>query len=165
MSGEHSFVDDDNGGDSDDGDDDDNGDNGGGGARSVARVAFIEGVANRQLNTALDVERCGEIEHGQTSLLFSEAGARSTTHFDTGPYSCISFHLIGGGGPHLLRSPHRQLHPRNVKRGSMEVVRSYAFVVLSDTCELIEVGPAPKWGILRRCQLVGEIDDVLPLCT
>jgi len=78
---------------------------------SSARVAFVEGVANRQLNSALPVELCGgenNIVHGQTSLLFSEGGALTTMHFDTGPYSCISFHLIAGGGPHLLRPPPRQ---------------------------------------------------------
>lgn len=65
-----------------------------------ARAVFFEGFQSKQLATALDVERCGgqrgqgeAIRHGCTSLLMQERGAVTQLHFDTGPYSAISFHL------------------------------------------------------------------------
>jgi hypothetical protein len=73
-----------------------------------ARAVFFEGFQSKQLATALDVERCGGhrgqgevIRHGCTSLLMQERGAVTQLHFDTGPYSAISFHLCqdeGAGG-------------------------------------------------------------------
>ena len=62
-----------------------------------ARAVFFEGFQSKLLATALDVERCGgqgeAIRHGCTSLLMQERGAVTQLHFDTGPYSAISFHL------------------------------------------------------------------------
>lgn len=63
-----------------------------------ARAVFFEGFQSKQLATALDVERCGggnggSIRHGCTSLLIQERGSVTQLHFDTGPYSAISFHI------------------------------------------------------------------------
>ena len=81
-----------------------------------ARAVFFEGFQSKQLATALDVEQCGRrrldttaggagggrggggggvvdtLRHGCTSLLVQERGAVTQLHFDTGPYSAISFH-------------------------------------------------------------------------
>ena len=73
------------------------GSDGSNGTSGPARAVFFEGFQCKKLATALDVERCGrhkgELRHGCTSLLVQEKGAVTQLHFDTGPYSAISFHL------------------------------------------------------------------------
>lgn len=130
------------------------------------RIAFFEGFCHRQLATAIDAERCGGI-HGETSLLLSEAGAKTHTHFDTGPYSAITFHLIANTDhqPTVL-TRQSKVSPRVMENtGTPSDTQNYAFyefVVITESCVLVEIGP--DWSIRRRCPLY-QADDPCKLAS
>ena len=134
-----------------------------------ARVAFFEGCRHKQLTTAFDVSSCGAI-HGATNLLFSEKGAVSKMHFDTGPYSAITFHLIAnpctGNATNLAAQPTVACDrepPMQVEFDLANKVVRYEFVVMVDHCELYEIDQ--DFEVSRMCELADAVDHALPLCT